>query len=36
MDHFIGAAVCLIATALAVATSMALTLPDLRYYLAAR
>ena len=35
MDHFIGAAICLIATALAVAASLVLTLPDLRYYLSA-
>ena len=36
MDHFIGAALCLIVTALAVATCLALTLPDLRLHLAAR
>ena len=36
MDHFVAAAVCLIATALAIITSMVLTLPELRYLLAAR
>jgi rhomboid protease GluP len=33
MDHFIGAAVCLLATAVAVVTSMVLTLPMLFRYL---
>jgi rhomboid protease GluP len=36
MDHFVAAAVCLVATALAIVTSLVLTLPELRYYLAAR
>ena len=29
MDHFVGAALCLIATALAIAASLFLSLPDL-------
>jgi rhomboid protease GluP len=33
MDHFIGAAVCLVATALAIVTSMVLELPSLVRYL---
>jgi rhomboid protease GluP len=36
MDHFIGAAVCLLATAIAIVASLVLTLPELRYYLAQR
>jgi membrane associated rhomboid family serine protease len=36
MDHFIGAALCLLATAIAIAVSLFLTLPYLRYYLGAR
>ena len=36
MDHFAAAALCLIATAIAIVVSLALTLPDLKYYLAAR
>lgn len=36
MDHFAGAALCLIATAVAILVSLITTLPELRYYLAAR
>jgi rhomboid protease GluP len=36
MDHFIGAALCLLATAVAILVSLFLTLPYLRYYLTPR
>ena len=36
MDHFIGAALCLLATIISVIVSLVLTLPDLKYFLAAR
>ncbi|HEY2434985.1 MAG TPA: rhomboid family intramembrane serine protease [Vicinamibacterales bacterium] len=36
MDHFIGAAVCLVATVLAVGVSLAISLPPLVHYLANR
>ncbi len=36
MDHFIAAAVCLLATAVAIVVSLVLTLPALRYYMSAR
>jgi rhomboid protease GluP len=36
MDHFIGAAVCLLATVLSIIVSLVLTLPELRFFLNAR
>jgi rhomboid protease GluP len=36
MDHFAGAALCLLATAIAIGTSLFMTLPYLRYYLGAQ
>jgi rhomboid protease GluP len=33
MDHFVGAAVCLVATALAILTSLVLAFPMLKYYM---
>jgi membrane associated rhomboid family serine protease len=36
MDHFVGAAVCLVATALSVVTSLVIFLPSLFHYLANR
>jgi hypothetical protein len=33
MDHFIAAAVCLLATLAAIVASLVLTLPELQYYL---
>ena len=36
MDHFIIAAVCLLATAISILVSLVLTLPNLKYFFAAR
>jgi len=36
MDHFIGAAVCIVATALSIVASLVLALPELIYYLTHR
>jgi len=36
MDHFIGAAVCLLATVISIIVSLVLTLPELRFFLNAR
>ena len=36
MDHYIGAALCLVATALSIVVSLFLALPYLRYFLGAR
>jgi rhomboid protease GluP len=36
MDHFVGAALCLLVTVIAIIASLVLTLPELRYYLNSR
>ena len=36
MDHFIGAAVCLVATLVSIIVSLVMTLPELKYFLANR